>query len=143
MNQSLLRWLLRGRSLNEETVAAFGGAGTMFLIQPPCDLWFFAWLAPLPWLWLVLRKPTLLPPRFWQMLWCAGFVHWLATIHYKLLQLLMALCTNFFAVDKVPKLKKQMQVILLVSLMISALCSFFIMAFCTTAWVNWIFFIFK
>lgn len=82
MNQSLLRWLLRGRSLNEETVAAFGGAGTMFLIQPPCDLWFFAWLAPLPWLWLILRKTTHLPPRFWQMLWCAGFVHWLATIHW-------------------------------------------------------------
>ncbi|MCK4684912.1 MAG: hypothetical protein KAT44_08135, partial [Pirellulales bacterium] len=82
MNQSFIRWLLRGRSLKPETVAAFGGAVTMFLIQPPCDLWFFAWLAPLPWLWLILRKPTYLPPRFWQMLWCAGFVHWLATIHW-------------------------------------------------------------
>lgn len=82
MNQSFIRRLFHGRSLKEETVAAFGGAGTMFLIQPPCDLWFFAWLAPLPWLWLIMRKTTHLPPRFWQMLWCAGFLHWLATIHW-------------------------------------------------------------
>ena len=82
MNQSFIRRLFHGRSLKEETVAAFGGAGTMFLIQPPCDVWFFAWLAPLPWLWLITRKTTHLPPRFWQMLWCAGFVHWLATIHW-------------------------------------------------------------
>lgn len=82
MNQSFIRGLVHGRSLKEETVAAFGGAGTMFLIQPPCDLWFFAWLAPLPWLWLIMRKTSHLPPRFWQMIWCAGFVHWLATIHW-------------------------------------------------------------
>ena len=82
MNQSFIRRLVNGRSLKEETVAAFGGAGTMFLIQPPCDLWFFAWLAPLPWLWLIMRKTSHLPPRFWQMIWCAGFVHWLATIHW-------------------------------------------------------------
>lgn len=82
MNQSFIRRLVHGRSLKEETVAAFGGAGTMFLIQPPCDLWFFAWLAPLPWLWLIMRKTSHLPPRFWQMIWCAGFVHWLATIHW-------------------------------------------------------------
>ena len=82
MNQSFIRRLFHGRSLKEETVAAFGGAGTMFLIQPPCDVWFFAWLAPLPWLWLITRKTTHLPPRFWQMLWCAGFLHWLATIHW-------------------------------------------------------------
>ena len=82
MNQSFIRRLVHGRSLKEETIAAFGGAGTMFLIQPPCDLWFFAWLAPLPWLWLIMRKTSHLPPRFWQMIWCAGFVHWLATIHW-------------------------------------------------------------
>ena len=82
MNQSFIRRLVHGRSLEEETVAAFGGAGTMFLIQPPCDLWFLAWLAPLPWLWLIMRKNSHLPPRFWQMIWCAGFVHWLATIHW-------------------------------------------------------------
>ena len=82
MNQSFIRRLVHGGSLKEETIAAFGGAGTMFLIQPPCDLWFFAWLAPLPWLWLIMRKTSHLPPRFWQMIWCAGFVHWLATIHW-------------------------------------------------------------
>ncbi len=82
MNQSFIRRLFHGRSLKEETVAAFGGAGTMFLIQPPCDLWFLAWLAPLPWLWLIMRKTSHLPKRFWQMIWCAGFFHWLATIHW-------------------------------------------------------------
>ena len=82
MNQSFIRRLVHGRSLKEETIAAFGGAGTMFLIQPPCDLWFLALLAPLPWLWLIMRKTSHLPPRFWQMIWCAGFVHWLATIHW-------------------------------------------------------------
>ena len=82
MNQSFIRRLFHGRSLKEETVAAFGGAGTMFLIQPPCDLWFLAWLAPLPWLWLIMRKTNHLPKRFWQMIWCAGFFHWLATIHW-------------------------------------------------------------
>ena len=82
MNRSFVRRLFHDRSLRGETVAAFGGAGTMFLIQPPCDLWFFAWLAPLPWLWLIMRKTSHLPPRFWQMIWCAGFVHWLATIHW-------------------------------------------------------------
>ena len=82
MNQSFIRWLLRGRSLKGEAVAAFGGAGTMFLIQPPCDVWFFAWLAPLPWLWLIMKKTRHVPPKFWQMIWCAGFIHWLATIHW-------------------------------------------------------------
>ena len=40
-------------------VAAFSGAGAMFLIQPPYDLWFLAWLAPIPWLWLITKKMVL------------------------------------------------------------------------------------
>ena len=82
MNQSFIRRLFHDRSLRGDVVAAFGGAGTMFLIQPPCDVWFFAWLAPLPWLWLIMKKTSHAPPKFWQMIWCAGFIHWLATIHW-------------------------------------------------------------
>ena len=36
---------------------ALGGGLTMFLVQPPADLWFLAWLAPLPWLAIVGRDP--------------------------------------------------------------------------------------
>ena len=82
MNQSFIRRLFHDRSLRGDVVTAFGGAGTMFLIQPPCDVWFFAWLAPLPWLWLIMKKTSHAPPKFWQMIWCAGFIHWLATIHW-------------------------------------------------------------
>jgi len=60
---------------------SLGGALTMFLVQPPADLWPLAWLAPLPWLWLV--QPADLPGRRpWVALWVAGFVHWLAAIHW-------------------------------------------------------------
>ncbi|MFL2862850.1 MAG: apolipoprotein N-acyltransferase [Pirellulales bacterium] len=82
MNRSFVQRLFHDRSLRGETVAAFGGAGTMFLIQPPCDVWFFAWLAPLPWLWLITRKTSHVPQKFWLLIWSAGFIHWLATIHW-------------------------------------------------------------
>ena len=82
MNRSFVQRLFHDRSLRGETVAAFGGAGTMFLIQPPCDVWFFAWLAPLPWLWLITRKTSHVPQNFWLLIWSAGFIHWLATIHW-------------------------------------------------------------
>jgi apolipoprotein N-acyltransferase len=59
---------------------ALGGAVTMFLVQPPADCWALAWLAPLPWLGLVLDdRPAAVP---WRMLWVAGLVHWLAAIHW-------------------------------------------------------------
>ena len=60
---------------------AVGGATTMFLVQPPVDLWWAAWLAPIPWLLLVTgeRMPGRRP---WRVLWLAGFLHWLATIHW-------------------------------------------------------------
>jgi apolipoprotein N-acyltransferase len=60
---------------------AIGGAITMFLAQPPADLWWGAWLAPLPWLLVVAADP--LPGRRpWRTLWIAGFLHWLLTIHW-------------------------------------------------------------
>ncbi len=59
---------------------AVAGAVAMFLVQPPADLWWAGWLAPLPWLALV-RRPAL-GPRPWGMLWGAGWLHWLLTIHW-------------------------------------------------------------
>jgi len=60
---------------------ALGGAAAMFLVQPPADLWPLAWLAPLPWL-TIVRLPEPAGRRTWPVLWGAGFVHWLAAIHW-------------------------------------------------------------
>ncbi len=60
---------------------AFGGGLAMFLVQPPADLWWAAWLAPLPWL-MIVRGGPLPVRRPWLTLWCAGFVHWLLAIHW-------------------------------------------------------------
>ena len=60
---------------------ALGGAVTMFLVQPPADLWPLAWLAPLPWLTLV-AAPAIPARGPWGILWCAGLLHWLAAIHW-------------------------------------------------------------
>ena len=59
---------------------ALAGAVTMFLVQPPADLWWLAWLAPLPWLALVTT--TRLDGRPWLAIWTGGFIHWLFTIHW-------------------------------------------------------------
>ena len=60
---------------------ALAGAVTMFLVQPPADLWWLAWLAPLPWLALVTTA-RLEGPRPWLAIWTGGFIHWLFTIHW-------------------------------------------------------------
>jgi hypothetical protein len=60
---------------------AFGGAVAMFLVQPPADLWWAAWLAPLPWL-AIVRSGPLPGRRPWLAVWGAGFVHWLLAIHW-------------------------------------------------------------
>jgi len=60
---------------------AAAGAITMFLIQPPADLWPLAWVAPLPWLALI-RRPAPLGRRAWAVVWGCGFAHWLLAIHW-------------------------------------------------------------
>ncbi len=79
MNSRLSVWQCSAGRL-----AALAGAATMFLIQPPADCWPLAWLAPLPWLWLVARSPAAAAaaPVSGRFLWLAGFLHWLATIHW-------------------------------------------------------------
>ena len=57
------------------------GAASMTLVQPPADLWMAAWLAPVPWI-LVAARPDRPGEREFGPLWVAGFVHWLAAIHW-------------------------------------------------------------
>jgi apolipoprotein N-acyltransferase len=66
--------------MNGVFLPAVAGAVTMFLVQPPADLWWAAWLAPLPWL-AIVRQPAI-GGRPWRMLWGAGFLHWLLAIHW-------------------------------------------------------------
>ncbi|MFM7183389.1 MAG: apolipoprotein N-acyltransferase [Planctomycetota bacterium] len=61
--------------------AAIAGATTMFAVQPPLDVWWLAWLAPLPWLALV-AAPELPGSRPWLAIWVGGFAHWLLAIHW-------------------------------------------------------------
>jgi len=73
----------------ERTRAAVGGiwtlaglgAITMFLAQPPADLWPFAWIAPLPWLALV-RRPMPAGRHAWAAIWAGGCLHWLLALHW-------------------------------------------------------------
>jgi apolipoprotein N-acyltransferase len=59
-------------------VFAVGLAGSLLLYGafPPLDWPWLAWLAPIPWLFLV-RLPALPGHRPYVMLWLAGCVHWL------------------------------------------------------------------
>jgi len=57
------------------------GAVTMFLVQPPADLWALAWMAPLPWLAIAAARD--LPGAHpWRSLWFGGYAHWLLAIHW-------------------------------------------------------------
>ena len=62
------------------TSATFGlamaGGILLWASFPPLNLWPLAWLAPLPWLWLVLL-PQLPGKRPYLAIWLAGLVHWL------------------------------------------------------------------
>ena len=60
---------------------ALAGAASMFVVQPPADVWRLAWLAPLPWLALVTAD-RLDGRHPWLVIWVGGFLHWLFTIHW-------------------------------------------------------------
>jgi apolipoprotein N-acyltransferase len=60
---------------------ALGGAIAMAMVQPPVNLWWAAWIAPLPWL-LVARRQTEFCGRDWLALWCGGGLSWLAVLHW-------------------------------------------------------------
>ena len=58
-----------------------GGGLAMVVAQPPCDLWLLAWLAPLPWLAVVVR-PGFPLRRPFLAAWCGGLAYWLPAIHW-------------------------------------------------------------
>lgn len=60
---------------------ALGGAATMAASQPPLDLWWLAWVAAVPWLWLA-RQCRPFHRREWLALWCGGGLFWLAVLHW-------------------------------------------------------------
>jgi apolipoprotein N-acyltransferase len=48
---------------------------------PPVDAWPLAWIATVPWI-LLVRRTTLPGRRPYRSLWLAGFVFWMATLHW-------------------------------------------------------------
>lgn len=64
------RWLL-----------ALTGAVAMAAVQPPWDLWWAAWLAPLPWL-QVARGVGPLGRRAGFAMWCGGWLSWMLVLHW-------------------------------------------------------------
>ncbi|MBL9123713.1 MAG: hypothetical protein JNG90_08780, partial [Planctomycetaceae bacterium] len=60
---------------------ALAGSALMFAALPPLDLWPLAWVAPVPWL-LLCRQPQLDGRRPYLVLWLAGFLFWMAALHW-------------------------------------------------------------
>src|SRR5258708_1189646 len=57
-------------------LVALGGGLILWAAFPPFDLPWLAWIAPLPWLWLV-KLETLPGRRPYLALWLGGLAHWL------------------------------------------------------------------
>ncbi|MBN1394111.1 MAG: apolipoprotein N-acyltransferase [Pirellulales bacterium] len=57
------------------------GAALLWAAMPPLDLWPLAWIAPIPWVWLI-RRPRLDGRRPYVALWLAGFCFWMAALHW-------------------------------------------------------------
>ncbi len=66
--------------LSTLAMASFGSLA-MWLALPPFDFWPLAWVAPMFWLALV-RRPSLDGSRPYLKIYLAGFLFWLATIHW-------------------------------------------------------------
>lgn len=60
---------------------AFLGAVLLWAALPPLDCWPLAWIAPAPWVWLIRRK-QLDGRRPYAVLTLAGFVFWMAALHW-------------------------------------------------------------
>ena len=62
-------------------ITALISLALLWLSFPPVGLWWLAWLAPAPLIWLVLA-PTLPGRRPYGQLYWAGFIYWLATFYF-------------------------------------------------------------
>ena len=60
---------------------ALASAVALWAAFPPCDLGWLAWIAPVWWL-LLIRRGELPGRRPYRALWLAGFVFWLAALHW-------------------------------------------------------------
>lgn len=60
---------------------AFLSSLLLWAALPPLDLWPLAWIAPVPWL-LLCRRASLPGRRPYRAIWLAGFVFWLAALHW-------------------------------------------------------------
>ncbi len=59
--------------------SALAGGGLLWAAFAPLGWSWLAWLAPVPWLWLIQDpKWPARQPYFW--IWCAGSLHWLAVL---------------------------------------------------------------
>jgi len=57
------------------------GSLLLWLAQPPLGWWLLAWLAPLPWVRLVLAQ-QLSGTRPYGQLWLAGMLYWLLAVYW-------------------------------------------------------------
>lgn len=62
-------------SFRRTLAAGLLGSGLLWLSFPPLGLWPLAWLAPLPWLWLVAQPQPLGRKGYWAI-WLASFAFW-------------------------------------------------------------------
>ncbi len=60
---------------------ALTGSLLMWAALPPLDLWPLGWIALAPWLFLA-RQKQLMGAHPYTMLWAAGFVFWMADLHW-------------------------------------------------------------
>ena len=60
---------------------AMVSAAVLWAALPPLDLWPLAWVAPVCWI-LLIRRPQLPGRRPYRPLWLAGFLFWLAAVHW-------------------------------------------------------------
>ena len=60
---------------------AITGAVLLWAALPPLELWPLAWIAPVCWV-LLIRRKELSGRRPYRSLWIAGFLFWLAAIHW-------------------------------------------------------------
>ena len=60
---------------------AMAGAVALWAALPPLDWWLLGWVAPVWWL-LLVRRSQLAGRRPYGTIWLAGFLFWMATLHW-------------------------------------------------------------
>lgn len=75
------RQISQSRWYHSPLVAALAGSLLMWAALPPLALGWLAWIAPIPWLFLI-RRETLSVGRPYRSVWLGGFALWLATLHW-------------------------------------------------------------